>query len=842
MLQSGEIVSERYEIVRVLGTGATATTYLANDVVAESHFVLKEIKNPELRSRLSRAEFRSLKDLYHPNLPRVYDIYPANDPFHLKLEYVFGSSLRDEREQYSGNVDTCITIGSEVLRALEYLAERGLIHRDVSPANILIPDENRGSVRLIDFGLAAQAEDAISSVGTPPYRAPEVEKTPPRWSSQCDLYSLGVVLFELLTGRLPYRVDNNQRFKEQLVSPTYAELQQYGDSVLSVLLTACEPDPTRRFQTAREFLLALERSASSEKFACDGEALVNPFVNELRQTYRNSRIGNPNNRGLESSFARDTYVDTRLDTELLPSIVDGHFSLVLLSGNPGDGKTAFLQRLEARLRELGGKVLREDQSGWSLGYAGNTFAGLFDASESHEGQSADDLMHETLRPLAGATRPTTKFTAIVAVNDGRLWSFFERYGQLKYRWIWEHLRPQLEGVVGVRDGVLLVDLKRRSAVGFDASRPSLFNGIFDHFASSRHWAICQGCKARRECPMFLNASTLHDHNIAPTVRSQLNQLLLSVHLRKERHPTIRDIRSALAYVITNDLGCEEVHKLREVGESPLAGSERLYFNSLFNGTGSPDLLLDEWEQIDPAATANPRLARFLYFQRNKDQAEAVESLFAPGATRSALPLPCDDTRSRIVTLVRRYYLEGSDPPQRGMPDRSALLPFRYFTKFVRILTQAESAAESGQQILRGISRADGVPLEAIRGGLALRLSDNGEGSLIVVKRFSADEFRVVVSVDDLPGVETIPDSIILEHVRGSPKLEIGLDLFEFLMRAADGCLPGPEEQRALAEDISIFKSQLLARPTQEVFLFELGGARHRVSIRDGALVREEVAS
>lgn len=842
MMNPGDVICDRYEIIRILGTGATAVTYLANDLIAESHFVLKEIKNPELRSRLSLSEFRSLKDLHHPNLPRVYDIYPANDPFHLKLEYILGSSLRDEKEQYSGNADICVEIGVEVLHALDYLAERGLIHRDVSPANILIPDEGRGRVRLIDFGLAAQADDAITSVGTPPYRAPEVEREPPKWSPRCDMYSLAVVLFELLTGRLPYRVSENRRKKNKLVSPSYAEIQQFGEGLLNVLLKACEPDPINRFSSAKEFLLALERSRTEEEYSCDGELLINPFVDELRRTYRNSRIGNPNNRGLESAFARNTYVDTRLDSELLPSIVNGEFRLVLLSGNPGDGKTAFLQRLETQLRSRGGEVRSEDDAGWSIDVDGARFSGLLDASESHEGQSADDLMQAVLEPLTGSNEPQERYTAIVAVNDGRLWSFFERYGLLKYRWVWEQLRPQLEGSVGARAGVLLVDLKRRSSVGFDADHPSLFNGIYDLFSAPKEWKICNGCKARRECPMFLNASSLSDASVGPIIRRQLNQLLLSVHLRKERHPTIRDIRSALAFTITHDLGCTEVHELREAGESPLAGSDRLYFNAIFNGQGMPDLLLDEWEQLDPASVANPRLSRFLYFHRNKDQVASVESLFQPWADRGALPIPYDDSRARIATLVRRYFCEGKEPAPGKMPNRSALLPFRHLERFVRILTHSDPPEASANHILLGISRADGVPLEAVRGGLALRLNESSGGDLIVIKRFSFGEFRTLVESVDLPGVETLPDSIVLEHASGWPRLEIGLDLFEFLMRAADGCLPGPEEQRALAEDIAIFKSQLLARPTQEVFLLELGGARHRVFVEGGALVREEVST
>ena len=228
--EKGDVVEDRYEIRRVLGQGGTAITYLAYDQTADGLFVLKKILNPELYCELSRREFKVLRNLHHRNLPRVYDVYPERSPFHLKLEYVCGSALREVREEHA-NVGSCLRIARDILTALDYLAEQGLVHRDVSPGNILIPDEEGQPVKLIDFGLAAAQSEPAARVGTPPYRAPEVEHGD-SWTPVCDLYAVAVVLFETIVGRLPYRVDGDRRHKDELTLPSAEEERRCGRLLL----------------------------------------------------------------------------------------------------------------------------------------------------------------------------------------------------------------------------------------------------------------------------------------------------------------------------------------------------------------------------------------------------------------------------------------------------------------------------------------------------------------------------------------------------------------------------------------------------------------------------------
>jgi serine/threonine protein kinase len=843
-LQPDQLLENQYRIVRKIGEGATAITYLAKDLTAEHLFVLKTIRNQELVAKLARVEFRSLMELNHPNLPRVFDIRPASSPFHLKLEYVRGSSLREVWNQYRGNPVFCLRIGEEVLRALSYLGERRLIHRDVSPSNILVPDEESGPVKLIDFGLATAKGEASTAVGTPRYRAPEIEKGG-TWTSSCDLYSFGVVLFELLLGRLPYEVENDVPRKHRPAPPTDDEIRRFGPRLLDVLMKAVAPDPAQRFQTASDFAEALRNAAGiGPETALEGKRTINPFVDELRSVYRNSRVGNANNRGLDSEFAIKTYVETRLDRDLLPRLLAGDYRLLILSGNPGDGKTAFLQRFENCLRESGARLEKKDATGWRFRRDNRVYAALYDASESDGERRSDELLHGVLKPLSGEKPGDEGYVAAIAANDGRLLDFFERH-QKVYPRLWDSVCHQLLEGHAPDESVLVVDLKRRSLVGYDPQEESLFSAILKSFLSQDHWAPCEECRARQCCPIRFNAISLSDPKIGDTVRRRLQLLLLAVHLRRERRPTVRDLRSALAFLITHELGCSQIHEEHENGKSPITGVERLYFNAAFNGAGSPDLLLDEWFQLDPGAVPAPRLDRFFHFHREREQDEAIRAVFPEICQRPAISLPVVSARSLnwLISMKRRYFFEAQRGGERGrweLPEPETILPYRHLGRFVKAVLGDEEEKELLHLLLKGISRADGVPAHACEQRLALRATETTQGDLTVVKAFSLKEFRIACQSPREAFAEEIPDQLVLRHKSGSPELSIGLDLFELICRSAEGYLPGPEEQRALMEDLAIFKSALLARPTREVSLIEVSGRTHNVRLHNGNIELEEV--
>jgi serine/threonine-protein kinase PpkA len=172
--------------------------------------------------------------------------------------------------RYRGRPDQCVEVARQILGALDYLEDRNLLHRDISPSNILVPDEDEDAgAKLIDFGLASFDAETKTAVGTPRYRAPEIDRGE-NWSPSCDLYSLGVVIFELLTGRLPYQIIDDVPQKQVPVLGFTPEEETMGTRVLDVLLEATRPDPARRFQNARTFLQALDDAEAPFVVHVDG--------------------------------------------------------------------------------------------------------------------------------------------------------------------------------------------------------------------------------------------------------------------------------------------------------------------------------------------------------------------------------------------------------------------------------------------------------------------------------------------------------------------------------------------------------------------------------------------
>jgi serine/threonine protein kinase len=838
--EPGTLVAGQYRVVRSLGRGATATTYLVEDTVVEGLFVLKVLHNPETARDLARAEFRSLMRLAHRHLPRVYDVRPPDAEFHIKTEYVPGTPLSKLPPPLRVDPEfRRVALGT--LAALQYLQEHDVLHRDISPNNILVPEDPSSPLKLIDFGLATADAGCTGAVGTRRYRAPEVERNC-QWTHASDVYALAVTLFEWLTGRLPYADTDGLLEKERMREPNAEERPRYGDALLAALMRGAAPNPDDRFSTAADLASAMTAAMRPHEPTADGDERVNPTVDALRQQFRDSRIGNTDNRGLDTPFAAETYVETRLDRELLPQILIGAYRLVVLSGNPGDGKTAFLQRLRRALETQGAGCLSEDATGWVFGHDGRRYAALYDASESDGDRTADDLLRLVLQPLEGEAPSEDRYTALVAVNDGRLLGFFESQSRW-YPWVWEQVRAQIYDRADYDPRVIVLDLKSRSLVQHDPTAPSLFAGISEELLKDDRWAVCAGCRARTTCPVLFNARSLGDPELGPHVRRQLHELLLASHLRRERRATIRDLRSALGFLITHDIGCRDVHAANAAGAD--FDPRVLYFNAAFDGSGGSDLLLGQWRELEPAETVAPSLERFLFFHRQPDRVDSVERLFVTPAQRPALTTRVEDDLRWLREAKRRYFFEGriSPDPTDGydLPDPGALLPYRYVAQFRAALTDSSEDVGLLEMLLRGLSRADGVPAHACSSGLHVRMTQGDRDDLIIVKRFPPEEFRLTRGAAPSRFVETAADKLSIVHREGTPRLEVGIDMFEYLMRAAEGFLAGPEEQRALAEDIVNFKNQLLARPTLDVVLIEPNRRAHAATVRDGRIVIESLS-
>ncbi|CAJ61293.1 MULTISPECIES: methylation-associated defense system protein kinase MAD6 [Frankia] len=802
---------DKYELLEELGSGATAMTWLMIDRRMDIRHTLKIMHSMGMQDRL-RTELKHLNKLKHDRIVRATDY--LWEPFGPALiaEYVEGQTVKKLAPTLRGNPAACLKILHDMLDALEYAHQRKVLHRDVSPNNIIVDADDRAT--LIDFGVASDGADH-SIVGTLPYQAPEIAAGR-SWSDAADLYSLAVVCFEALTGRYPYEDNGRYQNKANLVRPTDEEVSATGGAtLLEVLLHGSDPNPDRRFASASAFRNALTHSLAQEaqpssihpddakileesrqetETAPERTWLVNPNVDDIRQLFRNSRLGNSGNRGLDSPFANQTYVETRLDERLVPRIVDGRPRLVVFSGNPGDGKTAFLERLSATLLERAATVLARDASGWRLELDGHEFASVYDASESHEDMSADDLLRRALEPLTDPAR-ATHYTALIAANDGRLLDFLEREAG-RYPEIADKL-TQTDGDDSTAEetGIDRVDLKKRSMASTEAAADSLTVRMLDALVTDDLWSACSGCLAEPRCPIVRNASDLRE----PQAQDRLHRLVLTSHLRRGRRPTIRDLRSALAYLVTVDLGCLDIHREFRDGLLGLSALDRHFSAAAFNALGGRDRLLDEWRMLDPGAVSAPR----------------AERLLAPKAR----------TADEVIRAKRRYYFTAADEELAAV---GHLGPYRHLDAFTAILAGSPSD-EFLEPLLRGLSRCIG-PVGYNDLGVAVSVGEPTDDGGAVVKILPAEEFRIEAEQPDDSYVEAAADVFTLRHSKGQAAMTVDVDLFELLMRAATGYLPTNPEVTPLLEELGLFRSRLTLERAQKVIVIEPNGRRNTIDL------------
>ena len=255
VLAPGDRIDERFTLERELGRGATATTYLVYDAEAERNVVLKSFDFGQVPVQLAKQEFETLLGLNHDRIAVVRDRFQPTRPYHLMIDFVPGQMVADRIDNFVGDASTVADIATALLDGLGYLHERGVIHRDISPRNVILGPDDPAQLRIIDFGLATLLAEAIGSSGTPFFRAPEVEMGEP-WTFSADVYSAGVLLYVLLCGEWPYELSNRAPMK--LVPRNEHPVDVDALGLASLFRMAADPDPMRRFPDAGEFLAALQ--------------------------------------------------------------------------------------------------------------------------------------------------------------------------------------------------------------------------------------------------------------------------------------------------------------------------------------------------------------------------------------------------------------------------------------------------------------------------------------------------------------------------------------------------------------------------------------------------------
>lgn len=264
----------KYEIKERLGRGGMAEVYRAYHAALDRDVAVKLLHpfladDPEFKQRFER-EAQNVARLRHPNIVQVFDFDfdPVGESYYMVMEYVTGSTLKDILlELHSAgkkiSQEQAVHIIRESAKALSFAHQRSMVHRDVKPANLMIEEDGR--VVLTDFGIAkivtgTQTTQSGSMIGTPAYMSPE-QGLGETGDERSDLYSLGVILYEMLTGRLPYDADTPlaiilKHLNDPLIPPRQLnpEIPDWLEQIVLILLAK---DPAERFQTADELIAAL---------------------------------------------------------------------------------------------------------------------------------------------------------------------------------------------------------------------------------------------------------------------------------------------------------------------------------------------------------------------------------------------------------------------------------------------------------------------------------------------------------------------------------------------------------------------------------------------------------
>lgn len=269
MLEIGSFLSDRYEILSKVGAGGMSDVYKAKDHIL-SRFVAIKVLKQEFSEDSSfvtkfRAEAQSAAGLEHPNIVNIYDVGSENGLYYIVMEYVEGITLKtyiEKKGQLSFKESASIAI--QVARGIEAAHNKNIIHRDIKPQNIIISTD--GKVKVTDFGIAkATSSNTISSdvMGSVHYASPEQARNG-FVDGRSDIYSLGIVMFEMVTGRVPFDGDTTvavalQHLQEEIAMPSiYAP--DLPISFEKIILKCTQKTPDRRYQTIEELLTDIRRS------------------------------------------------------------------------------------------------------------------------------------------------------------------------------------------------------------------------------------------------------------------------------------------------------------------------------------------------------------------------------------------------------------------------------------------------------------------------------------------------------------------------------------------------------------------------------------------------------
>lgn len=851
-LKPGDSVTSELILYEELGHGAFGRVFKAKHTLQNKFYAMK-IFDRDVSASETINEFEALENLSHENIVKfTYNGRTKHGLFYTLMELLDGDNLRD---YVTGSLrlpaKEVYKMAEGILKALVYMQGKvpPIFHRDIKPNNIVW--DRRSRFVLIDFNISTTTEDKTFS-GTLPYMAPDLILSSQKidWDCSADTFALGVTMYELLTQTYPWA--GSDPCPKTGIAPT--DIRKYNDKIsdefAAFVMKSIVTDRNGRFKNAVDMLQALETIGESGILRSSPE-VVNTvtqkdsvdIVDYINSLYSQSKHGNSGTRAGSKSSELDrlTYTETKLDKELIADIEALKYKLIIITGNAGDGKTAFIRHIEDRGQY---RQAFTNRNGSTFQLNGLQFQSNYDGSQDEEDRANNDVLNEFFAPFFGLEDYTGAAEGrIIAINEGRLMDFLNTQSQLSV------LNKNIEdffyneGHTELLPGLMVINLNLRSVTAGDKQNPSLLSQQVKKLTNKELWTKCQGCPIADKCFIKYNVDTFQDSSAGDEVIERLEWLMRAIVYKRELHITMRDLRSFIAFMLTRDFSCDQVKKLVEYvrTEDML---EYYWLHYYFNITApqayvasyfplptneSCDRLIKMLRETDIAMVALPAFDRDLYYSDKRDEnylifGDRQQSLLKEFNDRNE-KLPGwevnPDTSLWITrrhqSFIRHQYFEGKFDYKRR-------LPYRFIDRFCGLMkeTGSENLAETKHSIAVAISASEGCDNAALTKGYLL-LASNHVGDKISksYRRFNLDDFELYVNrTDHLTNyIEYESDSFIFRHkVDTFIQLTVSLDLYEMLQYIKDGFTPSVNDLKGKFIELQIFKNLLESKTYDEILV------------------------
>lgn len=327
MIMKGQKINDRYQIIKSIGEGGMANVYLAYDTILDRNVAVKvlrgDLATDEKFVRRFQREALSASSLSHPNIVEVYDVGEDNGQYYIVMEYIEGCQLKQLLKKRGRlTLSEVIDIMLQITDGLSVAHDAYIIHRDIKPQNIMILDS--GLVKITDFGIAmamnsTQLTQTNSVMGSVHYLPPE-QANGKGSTLQSDIYSMGILMYELLTGELPYKGDNAveialKHLKEKIPS-VREKLPEIPQSVENIIIKATAKNPKNRYADARSMNEDLRTCLDDSRANEPKIVLPYPEFDEDRKS-KSSTKSQSKNDGIVKEIKTEEVENTKRDNKVL---------------------------------------------------------------------------------------------------------------------------------------------------------------------------------------------------------------------------------------------------------------------------------------------------------------------------------------------------------------------------------------------------------------------------------------------------------------------------------------------------------------------------------------------